>query len=248
VEGGVAFHSSIDGPIDINHQDYYNLISEVTNIKSGYEYKVGPITLPKSQFPATIAAADMAFHSKRLNDFYYLTVPEHANLIFLVSVNRYDYPVISWKSEVVGDIVLASPFILLLAVIFSLLISWVTVLPIKRITQTTELMSRSDLSQRVKVKSSDEIGRLARSYNAMADRLEDSFSSQKRFVSDAAHELRTPLASIKASVTRTLSLERGLRDYQKTLGFLSGRIHYMEALVNDLLFLSRVDESRAPEW
>jgi two-component system, OmpR family, heavy metal sensor histidine kinase CusS len=78
-----------------------------------------------------------------------------------------------------------------------MLLSWITVRPLKRITRGTELMSRSDLCQRVNFKSGDEIGRLAKSFNLMADRLEESFNSQKRFVSDAAHVLRTPLASMK---------------------------------------------------
>jgi two-component system, OmpR family, heavy metal sensor histidine kinase CusS len=242
--GGVGVSSSIDGPVNINHQDYYNLSFDITNAVSGSQYKVGPVTIPKSQFPATVAAADTAFQSKRLNDFYYLPVPGHDDLVFLVSVNRYDFPVPGWKSEVVFEIASALPFILLLSVIFALLIIWITVLPLRRITRTTELISRSDLSQRVKVNSSDEIGRLARSFNTMADRLEESFNSQKRFISDAAHELRTPLASMKTSVTRTISAERNTGDYQKILDFLSGRINYMETMVNDMLFLSRVDEGK----
>jgi signal transduction histidine kinase len=78
----------------------------------------------------------------------------------------------------------------------------------------------------------------------MADRLEDAFNSQKRFVSDAAHELRTPLASMKTSVTRAQTSERNTGEQQKLLDFLTGRISHMETLVNDLLFLSRADESK----
>jgi two-component system heavy metal sensor histidine kinase CusS len=245
VEGGVHVQNSLDGPLTINHQDYYNLTFDVTNIKSGYQFRVGPITISKSNFAATIAASDMAFQYKRFNDLYYLPVPGRNNLIFVVSVNAYDFPVQSWKSLAIPDLVLAFPFILLLSFIFSLLLSWITISPLKKITRTTELMSRSDLSQRVKYKSGDEIGRLARSFNTMADRLEESFNSQKRFISDAAHELRTPLASMKTSVTKALSSARTTEDYPKLLDFLSGRINHMESLVNDLLFLSRIDEGRS---
>jgi signal transduction histidine kinase len=119
-----------------------------------------------------------------------------------------------------------------------------TVSPLKRITRAAEGLSRSDLSQRVKYKSNDEIGRLAVSFNTMANRLEDAFSAQKRFISDAAHELRTPLASMKTSVTKAQTGERNTGEQQKLLDFLSGRIAHMETLVNDLLFLSRVDEGK----
>ena len=241
VEGGVAVHSSIDGPISINHQDYYNMSFDIRNIKSNYQYKIGPITIPKSHFPVTVAAGDQ---SKRLNDFYYLPVPGHDNLIWVVSANRYDFPVQSWVYSMIYDIASSFPFILLLSVVFALLITWITVSPLKRITRSAEGLSRSDLSQRVKYKSNDEIGRLAISFNTMAGRLEESFNSQKRFVSDAAHELRTPLASMKTSVTKALSMESDSNDDRALLGFLSGRIDYMETLVNDLLFLSRVDEGQ----
>jgi signal transduction histidine kinase len=103
---------------------------------------------------------------------------------------------------------------LIFSVIFGFLIALLTVSPLKRITRAAEGLSHSDLSQRVKYKSNDEIGRLAASFNMMADRLEDSFTSQKCFVSYAAHELRTPLASMKTSVTRAQISERNIEDYQ----------------------------------
>lgn len=241
VIGGVGVHSSIEGPLVINHQDYYNLSFDITNVASNTQYKVGPVTIPKNLFPATVAAN---MEIKRLNDFYYLPVPGQDNLIYIVSINRYDFPVPGWKPQLVFDLTSAFPYILLLAVVFAILIIWIAVSPLKRITRAAEGLSRSDLSQRVKVTSGDEIGRLAQSFNTMADRLEESFNSQKRFVSDAAHELRTPLASMKTSVTRMLSTEHNAEDYRKLTGFLSGRIDHMESLVNDLLFLSRIDEGK----
>ena len=120
----------------------------------------------------------------------------------------------------------------------------ITAGPLKRVTRAAELLSRSDLSQRVRYKSEDEIGRLAKSFNEMADKLEKSFNTQKRFVSDSAHELRTPLASMKTAVTRELSNNDKSVSDEKVLSFLSDRINYMETLVNDLLFLSRVDEGK----
>ena len=133
---------------------------------------------------------------------------------------------------------------MIFSVIFGLLIALFTVSPLKRITRAAEGLSHSDLSQRVKYKSNDEIGRLVVSFNTMADRLEESFTMQKRFVSDAAHELRTPLASMKTSVTKAFIPENNTGEQHKLLGFLSGRVDYMETLVNDLLFLSRVDEGK----
>ncbi len=245
----------MDGPITIENQDYYNITFKIVDKQSGvgsvtipngqsdYSYKVGPVTIPKSFFPATIDSY-LHYTNGRTNELYYLPVSGFENLIYIVSLDRYSFPNENWQQLVTSDLISGLPLVLIFAVIFGLLISWVTTAPLKRITKATELLSHSDLNQRVKFKSGDEIGRLAQSFNTMADRLEESFNSQKRFISDAAHELRTPLASMKTSVTGALGSDRSTSDYQKLLGFLSGRINHMEAMVNDLLFLSRVDEGK----
>ncbi|MFA5308910.1 MAG: HAMP domain-containing sensor histidine kinase [Dehalococcoidales bacterium] len=242
-EGGLMWGYSIDGPITIEHQDYYNVTYKITRMQSGEQFEFGPVTLPESFFPTTIAAFSNYSHD-RTNDLYYLPVSGHPDVLYVVSLDRYTFPNGKWQEHVISDLISGSPLIIISAVVFGLLISWVTTKPLKRITRATELLSHSDLNQRVGISSGDEIGRLAQSFNTMADRLEESFNAQKRFVSDAAHELRTPLASMKTSVTKALGSEKRNDDYQKLLSFLSGRIDHMEILVNDLLFLSRVDEGR----
>jgi signal transduction histidine kinase len=231
--------SGFDGPITIDSWIYYNVTFSI--YKSGNTQQVGPVTILRSDFPTTIGVDNTR---PRTNDFYYMPVPDHDNLIILVSLNHLTFPVVSWQQKLESDVRMVLPIVLIFSVIFGFLIALLTVSPLKRITRAAEGLSHSDLSQRVKYKSNDEIGRLAASFNMMADRLEDSFTSQKRFVSDAAHELRTPLASLKTSVTRAQISERNIEGYQKLLDFLSGRIDHMETLVNDLLFLSRVDEGK----
>jgi len=54
VEGGVSSSYSHNGPIQINHSDYYNLAFSVTNLKSSFQYTVGPITVSQDLFPATV--------------------------------------------------------------------------------------------------------------------------------------------------------------------------------------------------
>lgn len=239
VPGGVSVVPSLDGPVTIDNKDYYSITYQVTNIASNYHYDVGPIMLPESNFPATIA-----LQMRRWSQLYYLPVAGHDDMVWVVSLNSYTYPPGNLEKQIRDDVTMALPIIIVFAVGFGLLISWITTKPLKRITRATELLSHSDLDQRVQIKSGDEIGRLGRSFNTMADRLEESFNTQRRFVSDAAHELRTPLASMKTSVTRALGADRNTAEYQKLLDFLSGRIGHMEGMVNDLLFLSRVDEGK----
>jgi two-component system, OmpR family, heavy metal sensor histidine kinase CusS len=243
LNGSMGWQSRIDGPVNIDYQDFYTITYfNITNQTTGIKYPDFSVTIQQHIFPLTIAT----FHdsSGRTNDLYYMPVLGHNNVIILVSMNDYTFPVFPLKQRLEYDIQKALPIALLFSIVFGFLISLLTVSPLKRITQAAEGLSHSDLSQRVKYKSNDEIGRLAVSFNTMADRLEESFTLQKRFVSDAAHELRTPLASMKTSVTKAQIDERNTGDSQKLLDFLSGRISHMEALVNDLLFLSRADEGK----
>ena len=229
--------SGFNGPITVD-----SWVDLTFNIYTdGIAQKVGPISVVRSDFPAVVGVDNTR---PRTNDYYYMPVPDHDNLIILVSLNHLTLHVSSLKTRLVSDARIVLPIALLFSVVFGFLISWLTVSPIKRITRAAEGLSHSDLSQRVKYKSNDEIGRLAVSFNTMADRLEESFTLQKRFVSDAAHELRTPLASMKTSVTKALSTESDSSEDRALLGFLSGRVDYMETLVNDLLFLSRADEGK----
>jgi two-component system, OmpR family, sensor histidine kinase MprB len=73
--------------------------------------------------------------------------------------------------------------------------------PIARFTGRTEAVSESlDLSQRLHVPGNDELGRLAHSFNTTLDALERAVEAQRHLVADASHELRTPIASLRANV------------------------------------------------
>ena len=73
--------------------------------------------------------------------------------------------------------------------------------PVARFTRRTEaLTANPDLSQRLEIEGQDELARLARSFNATLDALERSAEAQRHLVADASHELRTPIASLRANI------------------------------------------------
>src|SRR5215472_5817839 len=69
--------------------------------------------------------------------------------------------------------------------------------PVSALTEAARRMERGDLSQRVEVRSTDEIGQLAHAFNAMADGLARTEQLRRTMVTDVAHELRTPLTNLR---------------------------------------------------
>lgn len=118
--------------------------------------------------------------------------------------------------------------------------------PIDAIASAAQTISGSDLTGRVPVsESDDELSRLAKTFNDMIERLQDSFERQKRFVSDASHELRTPIAVIQGYADM---IGRWGKDDPKVLreavDAIGGETESMKALVERLLFLARRDNGR----
>ncbi|WP_028049099.1 ATP-binding protein [Cellulomonas sp. URHD0024] len=85
----------------------------------------------------------------------------------------------------------------------------------------------------------DELGALARTLNSMLDRLEAGAARQRRFVADAAHELRSPLATLRASI-EVARLHPESYDTAELASDLEAEVLRMQALVDDLLLLARV--------
>jgi two-component system OmpR family sensor kinase len=89
----------------------------------------------------------------------------------------------------------------------------------------------------------DEIGRLAATLNDMLEQIDGRTDALRRFVSDASHEIRSPVANIRASV-ETADFDRGADSWADTRGELVGEVERIEAIVDDLTFLARSDEGR----
>ena len=141
-------------------------------------------------------------------------------------------------------IIFAMIGVLILAGLGGLFLADRVLRPVERITKTAQKIEGSDLSQRIDVKTDDELGRLAVTLNEMIGRLEESFNRQRQFTADASHELRTPLAIMQAEATLALSKERAPDDYRKSLETISQESDYMSAVIGKLLFLARSDAGK----
>ena len=115
--------------------------------------------------------------------------------------------------------------------------------PLERITGSVAEVERTgDLSRRVSGDlSDDEVGRLGHSFDRMLDRLQRSFSSQQNFLSDAAHEIRTPLTVARGQLEWLLGSDLGSAETQSITSAID-EIDRVDRSVEDLLLLARLDE------
>ncbi|REK80966.1 HAMP domain-containing protein [Rhodococcus erythropolis] len=118
--------------------------------------------------------------------------------------------------------------------------------PVERIRTRVASISNSDLGERIPVpRSRDEIARLAVTMNRMLERLQAGQRAQQRFVSDASHELRSPLSTITAALELAASRPE-LIDASLIDEALLPEARRMRRLIEDLLLLARSDEKQTP--
>jgi heavy metal sensor kinase len=114
--------------------------------------------------------------------------------------------------------------------------------PVQDITAAAQKISASDLSQRINVAETEsELGRLAHVLNSTFARLDAAFAQQQQFTSDAAHELRTPVAAMLTQIQSTLTRDRSAPEYQETLEACGRSVQRMRRLIESLLELARLD-------
>jgi heavy metal sensor kinase len=114
--------------------------------------------------------------------------------------------------------------------------------PVKSVVKTAQEITAEDLSLRITAQDRrDEIGALVETFNAMIARLEKSVNKIKQFSGDVSHELRTPLTIIRGEIEVLLRKDREKKEYVNTLDSVLEESHRMEKIIDDLLFLSRVE-------
>jgi heavy metal sensor kinase len=147
--------------------------------------------------------------------------------------------------KVVEELLFIAPFALVLGVIGSYLLAARAFVPIDHLTHIAEEISAGDLDHRVPVpRARDEVQRLALTFNKMIGQINQTFMRQRRFVADASHELRTPVAAISSMTDVALAQSPGLEECLSVLRDVNIEAERLGWLVRDLLILARSDEGQ----
>jgi len=146
---------------------------------------------------------------------------------------------LQFKHEQGRMLSLISLIALLLAGIESWLLARWLLGPVQELTRVTRALTAGQLATRVRVETGDELQKLARDFNRLAETLEQTESARRQWVADISHELRTPLAVMRGEIE---AIEDGIRPLDaRALASLQSEVALLSKLVDDLYQLSLSD-------
>jgi two-component system, OmpR family, sensor kinase len=183
-------------------------------LSGAYEFADGPVRY--STVPITLGAERGTFV------VVYFTAPERAELTEVFRI---------YSAVAVGA----------LAVIA--VVGWLAagrlLRPIRDVRQTAQQIGETDLSRRIVAPGNDDVSSLARTFNAMLDRLEEAFATQRRFLDEVGHELRTPITIVRGhlEVLNTADAE----ETAEVRGLLLDELDRMSRSVEDLIVLAKAE-------
>ncbi len=215
-----------------------------------------------------IATYPLPFDKKRMTElgehgYYFETLPrtlwppalelkaDYRLLQFLVKkegfpplVIQMAAPLTALKSEIRyarDSLLLMVLLVLLLAALLSWWISRGLLKPIDNMIVTAQNLQASDLKARVPVPKESELKNLAHAFNGLLNRLETAFRSQERFVSDASHQIKTPLAILRGEMDVMIKKPRSETEWNQFATSAAQEISHLSKLVEDLLLLAQMD-------
>ena len=237
-----------------SHQPFIQIVQIAEHGKQKLEKTIQSERIPQGMFLLDVNLYYKADKSD-FDEFIFTTVKEnilssYSLRVFLLPVRGPNILQVGISEENIAGalnqlmivMVVAGLIILFLASLGGSFIINKALQPVKSAVKTAQKISADDLSLRIDIKNrKDEIGMLVETFNAMIARLEKSVNKIRQFSGDVSHELRTPLTIIRGEIEVLLRKERTKEEYMKTLKSALEESHRMEKIIDDLLFLSRLE-------
>lgn len=150
-------------------------------------------------------------------------------------------------NEVARFTIVALALLFLLSLVVGWIMSGRVLKPVEEITEVARDIQASDLSRRIALQGpDDELTRLANTFDGMLERLDRAFTSQRQFLADTSHDLRTPLAVIRSNV-ELVADDPGatMDDWQKAGGIIRRNAEKMSGMIDGLLAAARLQTGKA---
>lgn len=160
---------------------------------------------------------------------------------FIVAVAAFDIDGKEYLLQLRNILWMAVVLAIVLSFFSGLLFAKTIINPINLIMSEVNLISTHNISQRIAIRNrtNDELVKLAQTFNKLLDRLQDSFTIQRRFISNASHELSTPLTSISSQLEVALQKDRNLDEYKEVLTSVYEDISELQLLTKSLLEIAK---------
>jgi signal transduction histidine kinase len=166
-------------------------------------------------------------------------------LVLLVASPMAD--VLREQHEVQEAMLVGIPIVMLLAAVGGLWLASIGLRPITDMARRAARIAPTGLEDLGQTDRSDELGQLAEAFNGLVARIRATLQTQRQFMADASHELRTPVSVVRATADVMLSRDhRDEAEYREAMAIVGGQARRLGRLVEDMLVLARADAGGYP--
>lgn len=225
--------------------DSLTTISLKNKTVQAYDYQ-GNLIYRYTDVPGdTLKVDNDILESAKVGKSHYFKIEDREAVAYHYTGNNARFVIVTAAEDVEGIRNLAN---LVKILMIGLLVGFILVLlcgyffsrsllkPIKKISEDAEEISAQNLARRIKTgNANDEWYQLTATLNQLLDRLQESFELQRRFISNASHELSTPLTAISSQLQVSLQKERGAEEYKKVMKSIYQDVQQMSKLTQTLL-------------
>jgi signal transduction histidine kinase len=210
---------------------------EITPARN-FEAESRELDLPVSFF-ADIVTGKAAQHQK--GDIFFSGIRYERNgtpYAVIVSAENYYYShhLSNFRKVLLGTVI----FVTFLALTVSIIFSRYVFDPVRQITNQVKDINSQNLHLRLKASgANDDVNELKATFNTMLDRLETAFATQNNFISNASHELGTPITAIMGEAEVALSKIRAAEEYRETLRVILSEAERLDRITKSLLLLAQ---------
>ena len=216
--------------VDAENNVLYDSTTQINGVEGVVSPSIAPQQSPENMARAPIVANDQAVGSVR--------VWVYGSDKLLRSTDE------EFRSRSYQAMIIATIMAILLASVFGYFFARNLVKPINRLTDTAEELAHGNYEARANLKGEDELAQFGRTFDAMADAVERDRKLERRLTTDVAHELRTPLMAIQATVEAMV--DGVLPVDEERLMTVDSEVMRLSRLVDSLLKLSRLENRANP--